>query len=110
LTIELHDAFFEREKRIVSTTSDVEAGVKSGAALPDDDASGADALAAVDLDAQALAIRFAPVSDRALTFLVCHCYLGGVVFFGAGAAGASEALGFAGGTAVASGAFNVDAR
>ena len=63
MTIELYDAFFEGEKRIVFATSYVEARVISSAALSNDDASGADALAAVNLDAQPLASGFAPVSD-----------------------------------------------
>src|SRR5262249_22775115 len=43
-----------------------------GAPLADDDAAGKNLLAAVDLDAQALAGRLAAVADRALTFLMRH--------------------------------------
>src|SRR5262249_58705314 len=36
-------------------------------------------LAAVNLDAEPLAVRLAAVADRTLTLLVCHCYLTTVV-------------------------------
>src|SRR5436190_540779 len=45
------------------------------AALADDDAAGQDALAAVNLDAEPLALRITIVPTRALTFLMCHLYL-----------------------------------
>jgi len=46
--------------------------VEAGAALANDDAAGANRLAAVNLDAQALAIGIAAVAAGALTFLMSH--------------------------------------
>src|SRR5262249_39627867 len=49
------------------------------AALADDDAPGADGLAAVEFDAQPLAVRLAAVANGTLTFFMCHRYLTGVI-------------------------------
>src|SRR5207244_12429723 len=54
------------------SAADLAAGVELGAAWSDHDAAGQNVLAAVDLDAQALAGRLAAVADRSLTFLVSH--------------------------------------
>jgi len=64
---------------IVFAPADIPAWMELGAALPDDDSSGADALAAEDLDAEPLACRFAAVAYRTLSFFMCHCCLAGVL-------------------------------
>src|SRR5262245_39414368 len=69
---ELHGAGRQREQRVVAATADVRTGVEVGAALADDDLAGADDLAAVPLDAQALGVGVAAVLGGRRTLLVCH--------------------------------------
>ncbi len=72
LAVEGDDAVGESEERVVLAAADVPAGVVARAALPDDDgASGHDA-AAINLDAQALAVGVTTVAAGALTFLMSH--------------------------------------
>src|SRR6266478_3333397 len=72
LSVKEDDAVGQCEQRVVLAAADVAAGVEVGAALANDDAAAPNALAAVELDAQALAVRLAAVADRALTFLMSH--------------------------------------
>ena len=68
-----HDlAIREREQGPVAPGADVAAGDELGAALADDDATGRDELPAKSFYAQSLANAVAPVTDAALTFLMCH--------------------------------------
>src|SRR5262245_11205077 len=61
-----------RVQRVVAADADVGAGVHARAALPHQDLAGIDALAAVDLHAEALRLGVAPVARAAACFLVCH--------------------------------------
>src|SRR5262245_6060157 len=72
LPIEGHDAVGEGEQGVVLAATDVAARVIARPALADDDAAGANGFATVDLDAEALAVRFPVVAGRALALLVCH--------------------------------------
>src|SRR3954470_16706320 len=72
---ELHDAIDQRVDRVVRAHADVSAGVPLGAALPDDDVAGDDALATEFLDAAVFRIAVAPVARRADAFLVSHTRL-----------------------------------
>src|SRR4029453_3915149 len=72
LVLELHDALDERVDRVVRADADVAARVPLGAALPDDDVAGDDALAAKLLDAAVLRVAVTPVPRRADTFLMSH--------------------------------------
>src|SRR5262245_41062005 len=62
----------EGEHRVVATPADVRARVEVGAALTHDDLAGADDLAAVPLDAQALGVGVAAVLGGRRALLVCH--------------------------------------
>src|SRR5262249_10024298 len=72
-------------QRVVLRSADVAPGVVARAALPHQDAAGRHAAAAVDLDAQPLAVRLAAVLRRTLTFLMRHrclsCRLSVVHYF-----------------------------
>src|SRR5262249_46166431 len=72
LAVEDDDAVGQREQGVVAAAADVAAGVVARAALPHDDAAGADRLAAVHLHAQPLTVGLTAVATRTLTFLVCH--------------------------------------
>ena len=61
---ELHLAVLEGEKREVTTTADVGAGVDLRAALADDDGTGLEELAVVSLDTEILRVRVATVAGR----------------------------------------------
>src|SRR5512147_1826631 len=69
---ELHLAGHHREEGVVLADADVLARVELRAALADDDGARVHELAAVGLDAQALALGIAAVAGRAACFLVCH--------------------------------------
>src|SRR5262249_53757470 len=75
LAVEADDPLDQGEQRVVPAAGHVAPGVVARAALPHQDAAGADELAAVGLDPQALAVRLAPVLDRPLPLLVSHDYL-----------------------------------
>jgi hypothetical protein len=75
LAIEKDHPIGKSKQRIIASTADIPARMVARAALPYDDPARPNALAAVNLDAQALAVRFTSVADRALTFLVSHYYL-----------------------------------
>ena len=62
----------QRKERPVPPRPDVPAGDKFRAALPHQDASGCDELAAIPFYSQPLADAVSPVADAALTFLMCH--------------------------------------
>ena len=62
LAAELDRTRREREQGVVAATADVDAGVEVGAALANQDLTGADGLAAEALDAEALCIRIATVA------------------------------------------------
>src|SRR5688572_18472639 len=57
--LELDLAILEREDRVVGAQADVEAGLKLGAALADDDRAGLHDLPAPDLDAAILRVAVA---------------------------------------------------
>src|SRR5580704_17606953 len=61
LPVEEHHTIGKGEQGVVLAAADVEAGMIAGAALPHDDTAGAHALAAVNLDAQSLAVGLATV-------------------------------------------------
>src|SRR5262245_35233516 len=67
--VEVNRAFDQREDRVVASQADVPAGTPLRAALPDDDISGDDVLAAVLLDSQTLCARITTVAGRSLTLL-----------------------------------------
>ena len=72
LTIEGHDPIHECEERVVLAPADVSTRVIARAALPNQDAAGANVFAAVTLDPQPLTVRISAVTYRTLTFLVSH--------------------------------------
>src|SRR5882724_2386800 len=65
----------QRKQRIVLAAGDVAAGVIARAALPYQDAARRHGFAAEGLDAQPLAVRFATIPDRSLSFFMRHGYL-----------------------------------
>src|SRR4029078_2425969 len=72
LGAELHVAVDQREQREILAEPDAHARMNHRAALPHDDAAGADRLAAVHLGAEALGVRIAAVARAAASFFVCH--------------------------------------
>src|SRR5437868_6928808 len=80
LAVERHHAGGQGEQGVVLAAADIPSGLIARAALADDDAAGQDGLPTVDLHAQPLAVRLAPVPAGTLTFLMCHCYLTGALF------------------------------
>ena len=60
----LYHAVDQREERVIAADSHVRAGIEVGAALPDQDVTGDDALAAETLDPKPLSIGVATVSRR----------------------------------------------
>src|SRR5262249_29110278 len=86
LTVERHYAVRQREQRVVLTRADVPPRLITGAALADDNTAGADTLATIHLDTQALTVRLPTIPDRTLTFLMSHYFLPVVV--GSGCRGA----------------------
>src|SRR5262245_3255978 len=70
--VEFHATIGEREQRVVLADTDVAAGMPLGAALARENIAGDDALAAEQLDAEALRIRVAPVARRSACLLVSH--------------------------------------
>src|SRR5205807_1254208 len=75
VTVERHHAIGQGEKRIVLGPANVATGVVLRAALTNDDATRPDGGAAINLDAEPLAIRFTAVPYRALPLLMSHRYL-----------------------------------
>jgi hypothetical protein len=75
LTVKQDDAIAQRKQGVIFAPADVPAWQISGAALPNNNTAGANALAAVDLDAQPLTGRFPAIADGALTFLMSHDFL-----------------------------------
>src|SRR5258706_7451596 len=67
-----HLAVDPRVQRVVAADADVGAGMHDRAALPNQDLARVDALAAVDLDAEALRLGIAAVSRASARLLVCH--------------------------------------
>src|SRR6516165_3083816 len=72
LSIECDHAVGKRKKCIVLASADVSAWEVTRAALAHNDSAGPNALAAVYLDAQSFAVRFAPVADGTLSLLMSH--------------------------------------
>ena len=70
----MNDAVGEGEEGIIFGSADVPAGMKRGAALPDDDPARQYRLTAEDFHTQSLAGRLSTVAYRALTFLMSHAY------------------------------------
>jgi hypothetical protein len=60
------------EQRIVPAHTDVRAGEEFRAALPDDDRSGLDGLAAKQFHASVLGVAISSVPRGALSFFMCH--------------------------------------
>src|SRR5688572_1337340 len=60
---------------MVAPDADVGAGVHARAALAHQDLTGVHALAAINLDPEALRLRVAPVSRAAACLLMCHAPL-----------------------------------
>lgn len=63
---------FEREKRVISAASYIQAGMKLSAALADDYGSGVDLLPVAAFDAKIFWITVAAVSAASLSFFMCH--------------------------------------
>src|SRR5438094_6383570 len=74
-TLVLHVAGDEREQRVVASDSDAGACADLRPALTDEDRAGVDQLSTVDLHAELLRVRVAPVARRAAAFLVCQLTL-----------------------------------
>jgi hypothetical protein len=70
--LEFNFAVNEREKGVVSATTDIETGVELGSALADDDGAGGYNLAAVGFDAAVLGIAVSAVAGRTGTFFMGH--------------------------------------
>src|SRR5438270_392905 len=68
----LHLARHQRKKRVIAAEPDARARGDLGPALADEDGARGDDLSAVDLDAEHLRVRVAPVARRAAALLVCH--------------------------------------
>src|SRR5581483_1927136 len=60
--LKFHATFDLGEQSVVGAHADIKAGMPGGAALPRDDVAGDHVLAAIDLDAKALALGIASVS------------------------------------------------
>ena len=69
---ELDGSVTKSEKGEIASATDVVAGAETGAALTDDDGTGADSFAAKSLDTEKLGIAVAAVAAAGLTFLMCH--------------------------------------
>src|SRR5437667_12892313 len=72
LAVERNGAVNQREQGIVFCALHITAGEKARSTLTDQDPAGADRLAAVDFDAQPLAVRLAAVANGTLTLFMCH--------------------------------------
>src|SRR5579871_4997265 len=72
VAVEAHDAFDEREERIVLRPLHAFARMEVRAALTHDNAARGDVLAGKSLHAKVLRIRIAPIARRALALLMCH--------------------------------------
>src|SRR5215831_2656578 len=70
--IERHFSIGQGEEGPVPTGADVLAGDKFCSPLPNQDAAGCDKLAAKSFNSQPLADAVAPITNAALTFLMCH--------------------------------------
>src|SRR2546422_668205 len=68
----LHVARDHRKQRVVAAESDAGPGADLRASLADQDRARVDQLATIDLHAQHLRIRVAPVARRPAALLVCH--------------------------------------
>src|SRR6266566_1592501 len=68
----LHLARDHRKQRVVAAESDAGPGADLRASLADQDRARVDQLATIDLHAQHLRIRVAPVARRPAPLLVCH--------------------------------------
>src|SRR3954467_364346 len=74
---ELHASVGLREDRVVLAQSRVQAGLKTAAALADDDRAAGDDVAVVRLDAEPLRVGVAAVARTALSFFVSHVCISG---------------------------------
>ena len=74
--VETHFAFDEGVNRVITTNTDVLAGVPLGAALAEDDVAGNNFLAAKFFHSAALALAIATVLDATLSFFMGHDSLG----------------------------------
>jgi len=70
--LELHLAIGQGEEGVVTSATDVVAGVEARATLPHDDAASSDRLTAEQLHAKAFAFRIATIARTAACFLVSH--------------------------------------
>jgi len=70
--IEEDSAIRHSEKGIIFSSADIFTGVKFGTTLPKNDTASGNFATTKDFKAKALAIRFAPIFYRSLTFFMCH--------------------------------------
>ena len=69
---ESNSSVAESEQGVVAAAANVDAGTETGAALTDDDGTGADSFAAKSLNTEKLGIAVAAVAAAGLTFLMSH--------------------------------------
>ena len=84
-----HQTVHQSEQSMVFSDAHVLSGVVLGAALAHDDVAGSGRLAAVNLDAQSLAVGFASVLRTTDALLVCHGSAEGLNDYSAAASAAS---------------------
>jgi hypothetical protein len=70
--VELHSSVAESEQSVVAAATNVVAGTETGAALTDDDGTGAHSFAAEGFDTEKLGITVATVAAAGLTFFMSH--------------------------------------
>jgi hypothetical protein len=66
---ELHVSLDQREERVISPAADIRTGMELGAALPDQNLTGVDGLAAETLDASRCAVESRPLRELEAPFL-----------------------------------------
>ena len=71
-SFEAYLAVLDRKQRVIAADADVDTRMKMSAALPDDDVTRHNFLAAEDFDAQTLGFRIAAVFAAAACLFVCH--------------------------------------
>src|SRR4030067_67806 len=69
-----HDAVGRGEQCVIAAAVDVQTGMDSGAALPDEDVPGSDTLTAEPLDSPALRLTVAAVAAGCAALPVGHAY------------------------------------
>jgi hypothetical protein len=69
---EFHETFFEGKEGVISTDTDIIAGMKLCTSLADDDVSGEGGLSSEEFYAQPFRFGFPTVFGTTDPFLVCH--------------------------------------